>query len=114
MTTRARDARWNLKIREQRRQQRKRRSHRLMGRAREMHAELCKVLGGKCEKCGDNGTYAPLSIDHVDGITWSHRQYNLWYRVRKYWDEYKAGVRLRVLCVPCNSSRGRPAEAVPF
>jgi 5-methylcytosine-specific restriction endonuclease McrA len=118
VTTTAREAHLSPKIREQRRAQRKRRSARLMQRAREQHAALAALLGGHCVYCGDTGINAPLSIDHVDGITWSHKQYNLWDRVKRYWQEYRTGVRLRVLCVPCNRRRGRPTEeeaaAVPL
>ena len=114
MTTTARDARWNAKVREQRRAQARRRSARLTAHARLRHAELVTRLGGVCEWCEERGETAPLSIDHIDGITWTHRKLNLHDRVKRYWAEYVAGVRLRVLCVPCNSRRGRPeAELDP-
>lgn len=109
MTTTARDAKWNAKIREQRRLQRVRRSARLMARARDIMATLIDKLGGECVECGERGLSAPLSLDHVRGITWEHTRLNYYYRAQKYLAEHLAGVPLRVLCVPCNSSRGRPS-----
>lgn len=73
--------------------------------ARLLRHLLILVLGGKCEKCG--GTLLEvLEIDHVDGCTWSRRAVPSHLRVERYWQEYREGVRLRVLCRRCNAQDG--------
>jgi hypothetical protein len=67
--------------------------------------------------CGeDNPTL--MSIDHVDGIRWNRYALRYDARIGKYVAEYEAGVRLRVLCLPCNGRDGRTRqdvdEDVPF
>lgn len=66
---------------------------------------LIQHLGGKCAECG-----SPLdpTIDHVDGATWERRAVSFMSRVRRYYEEYRAGVRLQVLCHDCNSAQGGP------
>lgn len=76
------------------------------------------MLGGQCARCeGDETT--PLTIDHVGGNRkWDLHKMNPMTRVRRYWEEYRAGVPLRVLCLICNSedrtNRHRDLEEAPF
>lgn len=122
MTT-AKYARKNYKARLKRREQAKRRRHRLMVEAKRMLADLISVLGGRCVICGESGENAPLTIDHKNGITWDRYAVRYDARVRRYYEEYIRGVPLRCLCLPCNSGN-QPAgsdeitamqlEDVPF
>lgn len=114
MTTAA-AARRSLKAREKRRGQNRRRHQRLREQAKALHTKLVGELGGICMLCQEDGTNAPLSIDHINGIGWdkAHNKYNSVDRVRRYYKEYQAGVPLRVLCVPCNSGY-RPVSALDY
>ncbi len=78
---------------------------RVLAEARVWHAHLIHVLGGKCARC-DNSEELPLSIEHVNGRQWDVRKYRLDARVKRYWAEYRAGVPLLALCIPCNSGGG--------
>lgn len=72
------------------------------------YAKLIRILGGKCAWCkrrGEPGAF--LTIDHVQGKDYRARRLNVSYRISRYWKEYKAGVKLRVLCYECNSRDGR-------
>lgn len=62
-------------------------------------AELIKTLGGKCAKCPETTN---LHVDHMDGRDWEPNELSYHQRVRRYWTEYRSGVRLRVLCARCN------------
>lgn len=68
--------------------------------AHERRLALIKELGGRCALC--HSKRKKLEIDHVDGRDWEPRRLNRWARVNRYWREYHAGVRLRVLCRSCN------------
>ena len=74
-------------------------------RAAVRFAELIGLLGAECDECGETAPEL-LSIDHVDGITWDRRAMRWDARVGRYLREYAEGVRLRVLCLPCNSRDG--------
>lgn len=87
-------------------------------RARYHYRCLIDSLGGRCECCGCEDPTL-LSIDHVDGITWVRRELRYDARIARYIEEWCEGVRLRVLCLLCNSRDGRArqlaaVEAVPF
>lgn len=112
MTTTAREARASAKVRAQRKAQARRRSHRLIARAKVLYAELIQKLGGKCALCPNEHGY-PLTVDHVNGHGWPkpHRAYRFDARVRRYCDEYTSGVKLRVLCMRCNGGY-RPSNYV--
>ena len=63
--------------------------------------QLFARLGWKCVRCGSS---EDLSIDHVDGRSWSLNM--AWVkRMQRYWTEFEAGVRLRLLCMPCHGKR---------
>lgn len=80
-----------------------------------MHRDLIAALGGECVICGEKGETAPLTVDHEHGITWSkpHSAYRYDDRVRRYYEEYMRGVRLRCLCMPCNSGYRPTADLEP-
>jgi len=71
----------------------------------------------RCAACRRAFELEELEVDHVDGRTWYGRAWNALGRIRRQWREYDAGVRMRALCKPCNSSdgtrrfRGRPRYA---
>lgn len=65
--------------------------------------DLIRELGGKCVKCGS--ALSP-SIQHVEPRKYDVAQLSWPKRVKTYWEEYRAGVPLTVLCLPCNSSDG--------
>ena len=68
--------------------------------------ELIKLLGGKCEM-KDQTTVrcrGPLSVEHRNGRTWDVRGTSWPKRVKTYWEEYRAGVPLGVLCLAHNTS----------
>ena len=75
------------------------------------HRELVALLGGVCVKCGSKDF---LEIDHEEGKPYESKSVGHRARVEKYWDEYNKGVKLRVLCKPCNSGHRnntpRPTE----
>ena len=72
-------------------------------RARAQHGALIATLGAKCAECGSEHR---LEIDHVDGRTWRSNSLAFRDRVKRYWREFKEGIRLRVLCRACNGSLG--------
>jgi hypothetical protein len=110
--TTAAAARRSREARLKRRAQARRYLARRIARARVQFDELIQKLGGVCVRCGERGETAPLSVHHVKGLAWPkpHREYRLDVRVQRYCAEYASGVPLAVLCVPCNSAVGRPAE----
>jgi hypothetical protein len=61
---------------------------------------LVDALGGCCAKCGAT---KKLEINHVDGCTWIQRRVSSHARLLRYLNEYRAGVRLNVLCRSCNA-----------
>lgn len=66
---------------------------------------LIATLGGVCAWCGSE---AEPQIDHVDGrVGYQPRDLSATARLQRYAAEYRSGVRLRVLCKPCNSADGR-------
>lgn len=69
-------------------------------RLRAAYTELLRTLGGKCTACG---TMEALSVEHVEGKTYESRSLSLSQRITRYWEEYRNGVKLTVLCVSCNS-----------
>jgi hypothetical protein len=68
--------------------------------------ELIRVLGGKCEarNQGKGRCRGPLSVEHRNGRTWSVRSTSWPGRVAIYWEEYRSGVALGVLCLGHNTS----------
>lgn len=66
-------------------------------------AALLELLGGECADCGSPDN---LQVDHVDGRAWIVDRVEFSARVSRYWQEFRAGVRLRALCGTCNASRG--------
>lgn len=109
MTTAA-EARKSPTARLRRQAQYKRAHARNDVRAKALHAELVKLLGGRCETCDDDGQASPLSIDHKDGVKWVIHNLNFYRRTIRYWKEYREGVPLRVLCMVCNSKDGRARQ----
>lgn len=90
--------------------QRKRK--RAMQKATHDHRALIALLGGKCAWCEATWADCPLQIDHMDGRhpwedngTMRNKRWDV--RVKKYWREFREGVRLQVLCKDCNSKDGR-------
>ena len=73
-------------------------------RAAQLQIWLFNTLGNRCALCG---TDIELTVDHVDGITWDRNGRNAADRIYKYVAELKEGVRLRLLCNPCNGLDGR-------
>ncbi len=66
---------------------------------------ICANYRDGCETPGDD-----LEIDHVDGCTWEQRPLGREQRIKRYVEEFRAGVRLQILCRSCNASRGRPGR----
>lgn len=85
--------------------------------AKARYLDLLVALGARCEEC-DETNITLLSVDHVDGITWNRWALRYDARIAKYIKEHKTGVRLRVLCIPCNGRDGRrrqdELEEAPF
>jgi hypothetical protein len=69
---------------------------------------LVELLGGRCALCGCTEIKL-LEIDHEDGIGWSHNKLDSYRRARRYWREFFAGIKLRVLCRRCNAAY-RPSK----
>lgn len=88
---------------------------RCMVKAKENHRALIKLLGDKCALCDDTWADSQLQIDHPNGRDQAnHSAENRgkrWdVRVKAYWAEFYAGVKLRVLCIYCNSKDGRARQ----
>jgi len=87
-----------------------------MGMVVRSRIHLLRVLGGKCDDCGlemkEGDDTRDFQVDHKDGRDWDLRQFSYRSRVKKYWREFDAGVRLGVLCGECSGwdghMRGRP------
>lgn len=60
----------------------------------------------RCAQCGEVHTIDNLDIDHMDGRLWRIDTVSASQRVARYWREFKAGVRMRVLCHPCSGRDG--------
>lgn len=70
---------------------------------------LIEALGNICAKCFSG---EDLEINHLDGCTWDQRPVGRAARILRYVREYRAGVRLNVLCRSCNASF-RPGDPLP-
>jgi hypothetical protein len=75
-------------------------------RAKARFVALISALGGCCAECGEDNA-SLMSVDHCDGITWDRRSLRYDARVSRYVREHTEGVRLRVLCLPCNGRDGQ-------
>lgn len=84
----------------------KRKRQRSIERARGSYLGLIAVLGDCCAFCKKTAMDVLLTIDHMDGRTYALRALRYDARVKRYWQEFQLGVRLRVLCLPCNSLDG--------
>lgn len=113
--TSAAQARKSPEARKKRREEARRYTARRFELATALYAKLIAKLGGVCVICGEDGKTAPLSVDHVNGHGWpkQHNKYRFDTRVHRYYTEYEAGIKLRCLCVPCNSGN-RPAQALNY
>lgn len=95
---------------------------RAMVRASERHKELLALLGGACAMLDYEVCEGPLQIDHVEPRTIKnhdprHRRRRWDDRVRDYWKEFYAGVKLQPLCKYHNTSksdRRDVQEVAPF
>jgi hypothetical protein len=65
--------------------------------------ELVALLGGCCEKCGSKEN---LTIEHKEGRDYSISKLSSNMRLKKYKEEFLAGVKLAIRCLPCNSADG--------
>lgn len=72
-------------------------------KARELRWKLITLLGAACAICGSDEA---LEIDHRDGRSYDVRKMGRYDRAKRYWSEYLAGVRLRVLCKTHNAGDG--------
>lgn len=74
--------------------------------ARRAYDKLIQDLGGKCVKCG---TTEKLTIDHIDGCDFVHKDVEWSYRVSIYRREAKEN-KLQVLCDKHNCQKGDPRD----
>jgi len=102
---------WSLRSPEARLQDRERLRAKY-AEAKRMLRDLITRLGARCFICEEDGTREPLTVDHIDGRGWEKpaREYRYDIRVKRYYEEYVRGVRLRVLCHSCNSSYRPPTQ----
>lgn len=74
---------------------------------------LIETLGGKCVECGC-GELKELTFDHTYGRDWDVRSVHATKRLRIYTEEAARGL-IQLLCLSCNSSKGKPdSEEIPF
>lgn len=86
-----------------------------VARAHEQRIALIRVLAPdrQCALCGKRKrSFDSLEVDHVDGRDYRLSTLSRWSRAKRYWDEYKAGVRLRAACRRCNAGYNPYREAV--
>ena len=86
--------------------------------AKRARLALIQALGAWCRKCGSTGAEGepPLTIEHLYGREWIHRQVDHSWRISIYRREAAEGL-LTVLCASCNprygqQHRGRPKRRV--
>jgi hypothetical protein len=80
----------------------------------ERRVALLRVLAGvlpsanraSCAECGAEYRVEDLVVDHVDGRVWDLKALGSWNRAARYWREFRAGVRLRALCISCSCRDG--------
>lgn len=60
----------------------------------------------RCAICHEVHPLEQLDLDHVDGRTWKVESMSSSTRAARYWREFRAGVRLRVLCHVCGAVEG--------
>lgn len=72
-------------------------------------AEVALTGVPACALCGRQSR---LSVDHVDGRRWSVAALAWKARLENYIAEFKAGIRLRLLCIKCNGRDGGRRAAV--
>ena len=65
---------------------------------------LIEALGGVCVDCGTRNKLEP---DHVVGCTWVQRNVTQESRLRRYAEEFRAGVPLVARCRSCNGRRNQ-------
>ncbi len=84
---------------------------------------LIEALGNMCSGEGCQTPADNLEINHVDGCTWDQRRAGRENRFLRYLREYRAGVRLNILCRSCNAAQNqhthgtrdeRELEEAPF
>ncbi len=71
-------------------------------RAARKRAELLRVLGERCARCG---SLERPELHHPHGRNWTPRRHNRWTRINKYWRDFEAG-NLELLCQQCNGRDG--------
>ena len=69
--------------------------------------ELYRALGGVCSVCGGTDR---LGVDHVNGRDYLLRALGSHRRMRRYLEEFRAGVPLRLLCWECDGMRNGSAR----
>ena len=65
----------------------------------QIRMQLYAALGGKCAMCAST---QQLEVNHIRGKDYDANKLNSLARVRRYLDEYIAGVPMNLLCKPCN------------
>ena len=82
------------------------RQQRITSRRKEAIFALC---GGKfCVSCG-NVCEHELQFDHIKGRDWDINSVSSTTRLKRYLYEAIEG-RLQILCISCNSSKGKPDD----
>lgn len=71
-----------------------------------LRRDLILKLGGKCEQCGETRIDI-LHVDHIFGRDWEVRRLCSRTRVNRYWEEYRNGVPMQVLCMVCNGEKNQ-------
>lgn len=83
-------------------------------KANASYKRLLSVIGEKqgmrCKICQKAPPEVKLTLDHVKGKTYRAKDLAFYTRVKRYWAEYSAGVKLRLLCLQCNASDGRQRQ----
>jgi hypothetical protein len=68
--------------------------------------ERVELPEGRVPACALCGARSRLSVDHRDGRGWSAAALAWKARLENYLAEFRAGVRLRLLCLKCNGKDG--------
>lgn len=80
-----------------------------------IQAKMNPEFGGEilhCALCCNDEFDCQMHIDHMDGRDWEVREVASHTRTTRYMREFESGIRMRLLCKPCNT-KNKPTSYRP-